>query len=76
MEQPAASPWRFPAELQSIAFSSQNIPALAYSDAISRIERHDQLNRALVICMGPNSHLERLITARPHLIGKFMLRRI
>lgn len=46
------------------------------ADAISLVERHNQSDRALTICMWPDSHLERLLAARPHLIGQFMLRRV
>ena len=45
------------------------------ADAISLVERHNQSDRALNIAMWPDSHLERLLAARPHLIGQFRLRR-
>jgi len=44
------------------------------ADAIDLIERHNQANYALHISMWPTSHLERLLAARPHLIGEFRLR--
>lgn len=45
------------------------------ADAIALVERHNQDDRALNISMWPDSHLERLLAARPHLIGQFRLRR-
>jgi hypothetical protein len=45
-------------------------------DAIALIEQHNQADRALHISMWPDSHLETLLAARPHLIGQFMLKRI
>jgi hypothetical protein len=45
------------------------------ADAISLIEKHNQSDKALNIAMWPDSHLERLLAARPHLIGQFRLRR-
>lgn len=45
------------------------------ADAIALIEQHNQSDRALSIDMWPDSHLERLLAARPHLIGQFRLRR-
>ena len=45
------------------------------ADAISLAEQHNQSDRALTIAMWPDSHLERLLAARPHLIGHFRLRR-
>lgn len=44
------------------------------ADAIDFIERHNQADRALHIGMWPDSHLERLLAPRPHLIGAFRLR--
>jgi len=46
------------------------------ADAISLVEKHNQADRALAINMWPDSHLERLLAARPHLIGQFMLKRV
>lgn len=43
-------------------------------DAISLVEQHNQADRAMHIHMWPDSHLERLLAARPHLIGEFRLR--
>jgi hypothetical protein len=43
-------------------------------DAISFVEQHNQSDRALNIAMWPDSHLERLLAARPHIIGQFGLR--
>lgn len=45
------------------------------ADAIAMIENHNQSDRALHIAMWPESHLERLLAARPHLIGEFRLRK-
>jgi hypothetical protein len=44
------------------------------ADAIAYIERHNQEGRALHISMWPDSHLEMLLAARPHLIAQFHLR--
>lgn len=44
------------------------------ADAISLIEHHNQSDRALHISMWPDSHLEMLLAARPHLIADFRLR--
>jgi hypothetical protein len=44
------------------------------ADAITLVEQHNQADRALHISMWPDSHLERLLAARPHLIGEFRLR--
>ena len=44
-------------------------------DAVALIENHNQADRALHISMWPDSHLEMLLAARPHLIGRFMLKR-
>ena len=44
------------------------------ADAIALVEKHNQSDRALNITMWPESHLERLLTTRPHLIGQFRLR--
>jgi hypothetical protein len=44
------------------------------ADAISLIERHNQEDHALHISMWPDSHLEALLGARPHLIAEFRLR--
>jgi hypothetical protein len=46
------------------------------ADAVALIEQHNQSDRALHITMWPDSHLERLLAARPHLIGQFRLRRV
>ncbi len=46
------------------------------ADAVSLVETHNQSDRALAINMWPDSHLERLLAARPHLIGQFRLRRV
>ena len=46
------------------------------ADAISLIEKHNQSDRALAIYMWADSHLERLLAARPHVIGQFMLKRV
>jgi len=44
-------------------------------DAIALIEQHNQADRALNIGMWPDSRLELLLAARPHLIGQFGLKR-
>ena len=44
------------------------------ADAVALVERHNQEDRALHIQMWPESHLERLLASRPHLIGQFRLR--
>jgi hypothetical protein len=44
------------------------------ADAIALVEQHNQADRALHISMWSDSHLERLLAARPHLIGEFRLR--
>ena len=46
------------------------------ADAIALIEQHNQADRALHISMWPDSHLELLLAARPHLIGQFGLKRV
>jgi len=45
------------------------------TDAVQLIENHNQSDRALMISMWPDSHLEKLLAARPHLIAEFRLRR-
>ena len=45
------------------------------ADAIELVERHNQSNSALYLRLWPNNHLERMLAARPHLIGHFRLRR-
>ena len=44
-------------------------------DGISMAEKHNQSNRALFIEMWPESHLERTLAGRPHLLGQFGLQR-
>ena len=44
------------------------------ADAVSLVEQHNQKDRALYIIMWPDSHLERLLAARPDLVGQFRLR--
>ena len=44
-------------------------------DAISLVEQHNQADRALHIHMWPDSHIEKLLAARPHLTGEFRLRK-
>jgi hypothetical protein len=46
------------------------------ADAIALVEQHNQADRALHIGMWPDSHLELLLAARPHLIGQFGLKRV
>lgn len=43
-------------------------------DAVAMVENHNQADKALTIEMWPESHLETLLAARPHLIGQFNLR--
>ena len=45
------------------------------ADAVHLVEQHNQSDHALNIAMWPESHIERLLAARPHLIGQFQLRR-
>jgi hypothetical protein len=45
------------------------------ADAVALVEQHNQADHALHIDMWPDSRLERLLAARPHLIGQFRLRR-
>ena len=45
------------------------------ADAIFLVEKHNQKDHALHIAMWPDSHLERILAARPKLIGQFQLRR-
>lgn len=45
------------------------------ADAVALVERYNQADHALHITLWPDSHLERLLAARPHLIGQFSLRR-
>lgn len=44
------------------------------SDVVTHIEKHNQSDNALRIEMWPESHLERLLAARPSLIADFKLR--
>jgi hypothetical protein len=44
------------------------------SDAVAYVEKHNDSDRALRIEMWPESHLERLLAARPSLIAEFGLR--
>lgn len=46
------------------------------ADAVDFVEKHNQRDHALRIIMWPESHLERLLAARPHLIAQFSLRGI
>jgi hypothetical protein len=43
-------------------------------DAVDFIEKHNGSDSALQVVMWPESHLERLLAARPHLIAEFGLR--
>jgi hypothetical protein len=45
------------------------------TDAVDLVEKHNQTDHALRISLWPESHLERLLAARPHLIAQFRLRR-
>ena len=45
------------------------------TDAVAMVENHNQADRALTIEMWPETRLETLLAARPHLIGQFGLRR-
>ena len=44
------------------------------ADAVAMVEQHNQSDKALAIEMWPESHLETLLAARPHLIGQMGLR--
>ena len=44
------------------------------ADAVAAVERHNQADSALRIEMWPESHLERLLAARPGVIAEFRLR--
>lgn len=44
------------------------------ADAVSMVERQNQSNSSLKIQMWPESHLERLLAARPSIIAEFNLR--
>ena len=44
------------------------------ADSVSAIERHNQSDSGLRVEMWPESHLERLLAARPHIIAEFKLR--
>ena len=44
------------------------------ADAVAMVEHQNQSDRALVMEMWPESHLESLLAVRPHLIGEFGLR--
>jgi hypothetical protein len=44
------------------------------SDAVAMIEKHNYAKKAPFIRMWPNSHLERLLAARPNLMAKFQLK--
>lgn len=44
------------------------------ADAVKMVEKHNQSDRGLHIDIWPDSHLERLLAERPHLIGSFGLR--
>jgi hypothetical protein len=45
------------------------------ADAVEWIEKHNESNSALRIVMWPDSHLERLLAERPHLVADFRLRK-
>ena len=45
------------------------------ADAIALVEQHNQSDRAMRIEMWPDSHIERLLAARPHLVAEFRLKR-
>lgn len=44
------------------------------ADSVTLVEKHNQEDRALHIEMWPESHLERLLAQRPHLIAQFRLK--
>lgn len=44
------------------------------ADAVALVECHNQSDCALRIEMWPDSHLERLLAAKPHVVGQFRLR--
>jgi len=45
------------------------------ADAVRFVEQHNQGDSALQINLWPDSHLERLLASRPHLVAQFGLRR-
>jgi hypothetical protein len=46
------------------------------ADAIDYIEKHNRSDRAMRISMWPDSHIERLLASRPHIIAQYTLNRI
>ena len=44
------------------------------TDAVDWIEKHNRERALPLIAMWPNSHLELLLAARPHLVAQFRLR--
>jgi hypothetical protein len=44
------------------------------SDAVAIIEKYNHAKKVPVITMWANSHLERLLAARPNLMAKFQLK--
>lgn len=62
--------WQPPRVDQLIIATSGRFTA----DAVQLIEQHNQSDRALEIAMWPESHLERVLASRPHLIAQFRLR--
>jgi hypothetical protein len=45
------------------------------SDTVQWIEKHNQSSHALRVIMWPNSHIEKLLAQRPHLISEFRLQK-
>lgn len=45
------------------------------ADAVRFVEQHNQGDRALQMSLWPESHLERLLASRPHLVAQFGLKR-
>lgn len=44
------------------------------TDAIDYVEKHNRADNGMQISLWPESHLERLLASRPHLIAQFQLR--
>jgi hypothetical protein len=49
-------------------------PGRFSTDAVQWIEKHNESNHSLRIIMWPDSHLEKLLAQRPHLLGSYGLR--
>ena len=49
-------------------------PGRFSTDAVQWIEKHNESNHSLRIIMWPDSHLEKLLAQRPHLLESYGLR--